>query len=103
MSQVQNVTNMNQQESYNFRYQNYSIELDCPPGGIRPNDLIAGVLKDTGMEASDFDTGAPFFGHQTWVLKASANKDEMFSASKPTFKSRITDLYNSGIIRYGTW
>lgn len=27
-----------------------TIELDCPPGGIRPGDLIDGVIKDTGLE-----------------------------------------------------
>jgi hypothetical protein len=85
------------------RYQNYSIELDCPPGNPRPSDLIGGVLHDTGIEVSDFDTAPPFFGHQTWVLKAEAGKDELFVQCKPTFKSRIEALYHAGRIRYGTW
>jgi hypothetical protein len=85
------------------RYSKFSIELDCPPGNPRPGDLIAGVLKGTGIEVSDFETGDPFFGHQTWVLKSSANKDGKFIESKPLFKERITGLYNNGTIRYGTW
>lgn len=85
------------------RYQNFSIELDCPPGNPRPGDLIEGVLDGTGLEVKDFSTGNPLFGHQTWILKASADKDELFTKGKPKFKERITKLYNSGRIRYGTW
>lgn len=86
------------------RYNNFSIELDCAPGGIRPNDLIGGVLTDTGLEVSDFDTAPPFFGHQTWRLKASAGKDELFtSIHNDIIKSRVEALYNEGFIRYGSW
>src|SRR5262249_33630761 len=86
------------------RYHNFSIELDCPPGSPRPNDLIAGVLRGTGLLVSDFDTGNPFFGHQTWILKpGSEDKDTAFTSNKPLFKTRITALYNRGAIRYGTW
>ncbi len=85
------------------RYQNFSIELDCPPGNPRPNDLIAGVLADTGLEVSDFETGSPFFGHQTWVLKADVDKDELFKQSKPIFAKRVEVLFNSGLIRFGSW
>lgn len=85
------------------RYNDFSIELDCPPGQVRPNDLIDGVLEGTGLEVSDFDTGAPFFGHQIWILKESAGKDLLFIEKKPVFKERITQYYNQGWIRYGTW
>jgi hypothetical protein len=85
------------------RYGQFSLELDCPPGSPRPNDLIDGVLKGTGLEVKDFETGNPFFGHQTWILKESANKDEIFTKNKPLFERRITELFNRGSIRYGTW
>lgn len=85
------------------RYNNFSIELDCPPGNPRPNDLIAGVIQDSGIEVEDFETSAPFFGHQTWVLKSSAEKDELFTKNKPVFKQRIGELYEQGLIRYGSW
>lgn len=88
----------------NERYQNFSIELDCPPGGIRPADLIEGVLKDTGLLVEDFDTGVPFFGHQTWTLKESVGKDELFKMHKySTIKPRVVALYNDGFIRFGSW
>ena len=85
------------------RYTHYSIELDCPPGNPRPNDLIEGVLRDTGLAVEDFDTGNPFFGHQTWMLKDSVKKDYLFKQAKPVLKRRIEKLYHDGRIRYGTW
>lgn len=90
-------------EGLGSRFNEFSIELDCAPGNPRPDDLFAGVLKDTGFDVVDFDTPAPFFGHQIWILKESANKDDMFAKAKPVFKERVTALYNSGLIRYGTW
>lgn len=85
------------------RHNKFSIELDCPPGWPRPNDLIEGVLVNTGLDVSDFDTSPPFFGNQMWILKAEANKDELFTKSKPLFKQRVSALYESGRIRYGSW
>jgi hypothetical protein len=85
------------------RYENYSIELDCPPGHPRPNDLIDGVLFGTGLSVHDFDTAPPFFGHQTWILREKANKDKLFIDAKPTFKLRIDILYKLNLIRYGSW
>ena len=88
----------------NERYQNFSIELDCPPGNPRPKDLIESVLEGTGLVVNDFETHNPFFGEQTWVLKESAKKDELFLKHKyETIKPRVVALYNSGYIRYGTW
>lgn len=80
----------------------YSIELDCPPGNPRPGDLIHGVLKDTPFTEADFETGKPFFGHQTWVLVNHA-KDAEYLAWQDIFKERITSLYNMSVIRYGSW
>ena len=86
------------------RINDFSIELDCPPGTPRPNDLIAGVLAETGFEVEDFETGPPFFGHQVWILKESADKDALFTAiRREVIKDRVVKLYNDGIIRYGTW
>jgi hypothetical protein len=78
----------------------HSIELDCAPGGIRPWHLIEGVLADTGLE-KDVDTSpGAFFGMRAWVFKVTCDKwDEVQKVTKP----RITALYNSGTIRYGSW
>jgi hypothetical protein len=81
----------------------YSIELDCPPGNPRPNDLIDGVLEGTGLDLSDFSTSHPFFGHQAWILKAGPEREEKFELARKTFKQRVSDLYDANVIRYGSW
>lgn len=86
------------------RYQRFSIELDCPPGGIRPDDLIEGILKGMGLEVLDFeDSGVPFFGAKNWILKEKSGKDELYTEKKPEIKRRVVQLYNDGYIRYGSW
>lgn len=80
----------------------YSIELDCPPGNPRPEQLINAVLDNTPFELSDFETAPPFFGHQRWTL-INHVKDAQFVAYQDIFKQRITELYESGTIRYGSW
>jgi hypothetical protein len=86
------------------RINEFSIEMDCPPGDPRPFDLIEGVLKDTGLTAEDFDTGRPFFGHQMWVLKENAEKEALYIEHRhKTIKPRIVNLNERNIIRYGSW
>jgi hypothetical protein len=76
-----------------------TIELDCAPGGIRPGDLIGGVIEGTGLELQD--TVGRFFGNWTWNYEDVS--PEVWEAAKPTLKERIVALYNSGAIRYGSW
>lgn len=85
------------------RHAHFSIELDCPPGNPRPVDLIEGVLEGSGLLIDDFDTGAPFFGMQTWILKEASEKDDLFIKAREVFKERIDALYKRGVIRYGSW
>ena len=79
-----------------------TIELDCAPFTPRPSERIGFVLKGSGFKVEDFDTGNPFFGHQVWTLK-DPNRENEFIGKKPLFKERVTELYNSGAIRYGSW
>ena len=79
-----------------------SIELDCAPRAIRPNDLIKGVLEGTGLIVGDFATVNPFFGQQEWVLTPDSEKEKMFKAYQPAMKHRIQELYKAGRIRYGS-
>jgi hypothetical protein len=67
-----------------------TIDLDCPPGGIRPGNLIKGVLEGLDIEPITYDV-TPFFGNAEYAFRV------------PTIKERITALYNSGVIRYGSW
>ena len=76
-----------------------SIDLDCAPGGIRPGDLIASVLKDTGLEAGD--PVSKFFGNWRWEIQYDEEKWD--KEIRPVIRPRIEALYHSGAIRYGSW
>lgn len=76
-----------------------TIELDCPPGSPRPGDLIAGVIKGTGLPKRE--TVSRFFGCWTWDYSDIA--PDVWAKAKPTLQKRITALYESGLIRYGSW
>lgn len=76
-----------------------TIELDCPPGGTRPGDLIGSVLEGTGLEVRD--PISTFFGCWEWDFKdVPAEKWEEVQA---IVQPRVEALYHSGVIRYGSW
>ena len=75
------------------------IILDCPPGSPRPGDLIAGVIERTGLELKE--AVSKLFGN--WVWNYSDINDVTWKKIQPVLKERIEKLYNSGMIRYGSW
>jgi hypothetical protein len=77
-----------------------SIELDCPPGMVRPNDLFDAVVKDLGIEPISRDVPC-MFGHSEWFFRIDRPTWE--AKYQPTIKERVERLYNSGVIRYGSW
>ncbi len=79
--------------------QQQTIELDCPPGGIRPSDLLPGVLEGTGLRAKK--PASTFFGQYTWdYSEVPADK---WARIQEITKPRIEALYHAGMIRYGSW
>ena len=75
------------------------ITLDCAPGGPRPGDLLPGILAGTGIVL-----GAPiskFFGAWTWAVPA--DQVALYRQHESLIGERITELYNSGRIRYADW
>ena len=75
------------------------IILDCPPGYPRPGDLIADVIKDTGLPARE--DVSRFMGE--WIWDYSDIPRETWEKAQPALKERITALYAAGQIRYGSW
>lgn len=76
-----------------------TIEIDCPPGNPRPGDLIADVIKGTGLESQ-----APvsmLLGNWTWDY--SDVDPEKWKEIQPTLKERLENLYNSSVVRYCSW
>ena len=78
----------------------HSIELDCPPGGTRPWDLIVGVCEGTDLPVTD-EVVFCWFGHSQWEFKMS--DEEWAERIKPVIQPRIEALYDQGVIRYGSW
>lgn len=76
-----------------------TIELDCAPGALRPGDLIGKVIEGTGLP--DREPVSKFFGCWTWEYKDIPV--ELWLRIRPTLKTRVTALYESGAIRYGSW
>ena len=75
-----------------------TIELDCPPGTPRPDDLLPAVLEGTGLPVRE--PISKFFGNFTWDYE---DMREVFIKAKPTLQERIEKLYYEGVIRYGSW
>ena len=76
-----------------------TIELDCAPGGMRPEHLIKGVIKGTGLEVKE--PSNKLFGNWTWDY--SEVDDETWRLINPLLRERISKLHEDGIIRYGSW
>ena len=86
------------------RFQNFSIEIDCPPGFPRPGDLFPAVLANTGLTVADFDNTNKLFGHWTWVLKeGNPYRDALFTRNREVFRVRLTEMYEAGYARYVSW
>lgn len=81
-----------------------TIELDCAPGGIRPGELITGVVKGTVLEqhTEPNNPKGMFFGNWTWDYEGKVTDEEWLKAQEVT-KVRIARLFHEGFIRYGSW
>jgi hypothetical protein len=76
-----------------------SIEIDCPPGSMRPDDFLPEVLRDTGLAMKE--PVVKWFGNWKWDY--SDVPEETWKELQPILKERITRLYDLGRIRYGSW
>lgn len=67
-----------------------TIELDCPPGNPRPDDLLPLVIEGTGLTTDDFQITSRVFGNWTFELKA--DKNDIFDANKEKISCTINRL-----------
>lgn len=77
------------------------IILDCYPGVIRPNNVLENILESTQLSISDFNVVSKFFG--AWTFELAEDKQEIFKNYENLIISKITDVYNKGLIRYAEW
>lgn len=78
-----------------------SIEIDCAPGSTRPGDLLPIVIDGLNLIIDADKPNSMIFGNWTWIIPE--DQTEQYLKVKDTVKSRITELYNQGSIRYGSW
>ena len=78
----------------------FTLEIGCAPGGTRPGHLLPGVLEGTGVNLDNVESSKSF-GDWEWVIPE--DQVEKYKAARETIKSRIENLYNKGVIRYGSW
>lgn len=76
-----------------------TIEIGCSPGHPRPGDLIAGVIKETGLELRE--TASRSFGDWTWDYNDIP--PEKWKEIQPVLEKRLCELYDNGVIRYCSW
>ena len=88
-----------QEEKMTTRQKVQTIEIDCPPGYPRPEDLYEGIIKGTSLPFRG--AISKLFGEWTWDY--SDISKEIFDKARPILKQRIELLYHKGIIRYGSW
>jgi hypothetical protein len=78
-----------------------TIELDCSPGGPRPDDLLPKALEGTELTPNDFEIVSKFFGN--WTFELNALKEDIYATHRNTIMTNIKILYDRGFIRYGSW
>lgn len=73
----------------------HTIELDCPPGSPRPDDLLPSVIEGTGLPI--VEASSRFFGNWTFVFHAT---EEEWQKIKPTLEQAYQSALRArGVIR----
>jgi len=79
----------------------YTIALGCQPGSPRPGDLLPGVLEGTGVTIDPTNTILRFFGDWEWAVPE--DQTQTYERARETIQQRIKALYESGLVRWGSW
>ena len=88
-------------EAMERRMRGLTIELDCAPGAPRPDTYIKDVLEGTGLPVRE--PVSKVFGNWTWDFSDIEGIEERWPEIQKLTKPRVTELFNSGRIRYGSW
>ena len=86
---------------YHISNMSSSIEIDCAPMRPRPDTYLPQIIEGTGLVVDDFKLISMLFG--CWTYEVNADKEALYQTHVGTIEQRITALYNSGRIRYGSW
>ena len=78
-----------------------TIEIDCAPLGPRPDVYMKQICAETDLEYKKPYISPVGFGNWEWDY--SELSDEEWLKIKPKIGEMITNFYNQGSIRYGSW
>lgn len=76
-----------------------AIELDTPPFGPRPDELLPSALTGTGL--APVPASSTMFG--CWRFDYGSVPTEEWAAAQPRIAENVKALYAAGRIRYGSW
>ena len=79
----------------------FTVEIDSPPGSIRPDDHFVDMCKYCQANPEWFELKTKLFGNWTWDVKPEYNKE--YKQVKPQIAEFLKSLYNNGFIRYASW
>lgn len=94
------------------------IEIGCPPGSIRPDNILKDVIDDIIKKGSENEltentienvekwkdeikNSIRSFGDYTWHFSSTISDDE-FVALRTIVMKHFTNYYHSGVIRYAS-
>jgi len=78
-----------------------TIDIDCAPGSARPDTYIKYVVGPYVQGDLDKRIVGKWFGNWTWDF--SDIPSENWESWKDYRGEKMTELYNKGCIRYGSW
>ena len=88
-----------------------NIEIGCAPGRQRPNIYFKNILellekndnskiKEWALNNKEKEPDVKLFGDWEWNIPI---EDEILKNVQNTFQISLTNYYNLGAIRYGSW
>ena len=79
----------------------YSVEIDCGPGMVRPNTYFDNMCNTCGLDPIWFDVPSTCFGCWEWKIKPEY--EDSYKAKYQLVETFLTKLYKSGAIRYASF
>lgn len=77
-----------------------SLQIDCPPGIPRPEDVFQIIISDSALTENYFqDSGNTIFGCREYLVKPDTDSVTIYLKDRSKVGKRLDILKNIGIIR----
>ena len=89
-----------------------NIEIGCPPGNPRPNEILMNILselkKNENQEICSWAEQYLQTPPEYTIIFGDLNCNLIISGKiiekvQTVFQNKLTEMYDSGIIRYASW